>query len=103
MHAASLSIDGEPGYLFEAMHCPDVVVFVPAAVLSDRYDDVAECDMATYITSGWATRNARFNSGDTSDFAFPVLDGPMLRADDHRVALFLRRLRHAYTVELVAN
>jgi hypothetical protein len=103
MNALSLSIDGEPGYLFEATHHRDDIVFVPAAVLSECYEGVAEFDPGAYVRSGWAAKNARFNSGETSEYAFPVLDCPILRADERRVALFLQRLRHAYAVELATD
>jgi hypothetical protein len=103
MNALSLTIDREQGFLFEATHHRDVIVFVPAAVFSDCYDEIAGFDPGAYVHSGWAAKNARFNSSETSDYAFPVLDCPALRADERRVVLFLQRLRHAYAIELVTG
>jgi len=103
MNALSLTIDGEPGYLFEATHHREIIVFVPATVLSECYEDIAGFDPGAYVHSGWAAKNARFNSSETSEYAFPVLDCPVLRADERRVAHFLQRLRHAYAVELVTD
>ena len=100
MKALSLTVDGEQGYLFEATHHPDVIAFVPAASFSFDQVNGEGFDQAAYLNSGWAAKNARFNLSETSEHAFPVLDGPMLSAEDRRVVLFLQRLRHAYSVEL---
>jgi len=103
MKALSLTVDGELGYLFEAAHHRDFITFVPAATVSSDRADRIGFDQAAYLTSGWAAKNARFNLGETSKHAFPVLDHPLLNADERRVTQFLQRLGHAYAVKLVSN
>lgn len=103
MKALSLIIDGEHGYLFETTHHTDCIAFVPAVAVSSDRPGAIGLDQAAYLNSGWAAKNARFNLGETSKHAFPVLDHPLLDADERRVAQFLQRLRHAYSVEVISN
>ena len=103
MKALSLTIDGEFGHLFEATHGSDAVVFVPETVFPDTRGNGDGFDQLAYMTSGWATKNARFNSIEGSKHAFPALNRPVVNADEPRVELFLQRLRHAYSVELFAD
>ena len=102
MKALSLTVDGERGYLFEATDNQDTIAFVPQGVLSDWQHAEDGFDPAGYLVSGWAAKNARFNSGETGKHAFPVIDHPVNNADEHRVTVFLQRLRHAYSVELAS-
>lgn len=103
MNALSLTIDGERGHLFEAAHASDAVVFVPETVFKNSRDGGNGFDQAAYMTSGWAAKNARFNSSESSKHAFPALNRPVTSADESCVELFLQRLRHAYSVELFAD
>jgi hypothetical protein len=103
MNALALTIDGERGHLFETTHSSDAVVFVPEAVFPNTRYKGDGFDQSAYMTSGWAAKNARFNSSESSKHAFPALNRPVGNADEPRVELFLQRLRHAYTVELFAD
>jgi hypothetical protein len=103
MKALALTVDGERGYLFEASRDLNVIAFVPEETLSDDRTDELGLDEAAYLLSGWAARNARFNSGVLSKHTFPALNHPVLRADERGVTLFLQRLRHAYTVNLISD
>ena len=103
MNALALTIDGERGHLFETTHCSNAVVFVPEAVFTNIRDKGDGFDQSAYMTSGWAAKNARFNSSESSKHAFPALDRPVGSADEPSVELFLQRLRHAYSVELFAD
>lgn len=103
MNAVSLTVDGELGFLFEAEHHRDFIAFVPSATVSSDQADGIGFDQAAYLRSGWAAKNARFNSGETSKHAFPVLGHPLLNPEERRVTQYLQRLRHAYAVELVSS
>ena len=103
MNALCLTVGGELGHLFEATHGSDAVVFVPEAVFPNDRGNGDGFDQLAYMTSGWAAKNARFNSIEGSKHAFPALNRPVGSADEPRVALFLQRLRHAYAVELFAD
>ena len=103
MKALSLTVDGELGYLLEAAHHRDFITFVPATTVSRDQADGLGFDQAAYLNSGWAAKNARFNLGETSRHAFPLLGHPLLNADERRVTQFLQRLSHAYSVKLVSN
>ena len=81
MNALSLTIEGERGHLFETTHCSNAVVFVPEAVFTNTRDKGDGIDQTAYMTSGWAAKNARFNSSESSKYAFPALNPPVGCAD----------------------
>ena len=93
----ALTVDGELGHLFEAAQGMNTVAFVPDEVIPDTEDGY---DQAAYFNSGWAAKNARFNSGETAKYAFPIIFHPVFSANERGVPIFLQRLRHAYSVEL---
>jgi len=103
MNALALTINGERGYLFRTTHGRDIIAFVPEAHLSVEWGNEMEFDQATYLSSGWAAKNARFNIGEASKYTFPLLDYPVLHAEENGVASFLQRIRHAYVAALETN